>query len=228
MAIRASIADDWRLPLPHGGPQSWARKPWTWNAHVETKVNQIRLARYADAEAILAIYAPIVRDTAISFELEPPSLAEVQRRIEDTSPVFPWLVHDSDGRVMAYAYASRHRQRAAYRWAVDVSVYVAPDVRRQGLGRALYAALLGLLTDLGYYTAFAGIALPNQPSVMFHEALGFRPVGFYRNVGFKLGKWQDVGWWGCPLRAYEGEPEPPRAMGGLKPGDLQKWIEGTR
>jgi L-amino acid N-acyltransferase YncA len=191
-------------------------------------VNQIRLATYADAEAILAIYAPIVRDTAISFELEPPSVTEVQQRIVGTSPILPWLVHDSDGSLVGYAYASRHRERAAYQWAVDVSVYVTLDMRRHGLGRSLYGALLSILRDLGYYTAFAGIALPNQPSVKFHEALGFRPVGVYRNVGFKLDRWQDVGWWGRPLRAYEGEPEPPRAMNALRPEELHERLEGRR
>jgi L-amino acid N-acyltransferase YncA len=193
----------------------------------EMKLEQVRLATFADAKGILAIYAPIVTETPVSFELEPPSLMEMQLRIENTLTTLPWIVRDSDGMVMGYAYASRHRERAAYQWAVDVSVYVHPDVRRQGLGRSLYAGLLALLRDLGYYTAFAGIALPNLGSVKFHEAVGFRPVGVYRNVGFKLGKWHNVGWWGCPLRAYKGEPEPPRALSQLNPEELQRRLDGV-
>ena len=189
-------------------------------------MEQTRLAAVDDASGILAIYAPIVKETPISFELERPSLTVMQLRIENTLMTLPWIVRDSDGKVRGYAYASRHRERAAYQWAVDVSVYVAPDTRRQGLGRSLYAALLGLLRDLGYYTAFAGIALPNEPSVKFHEAVGFRPVGVYRNVGFKLGQWQDVGWWARPLREYNGEPDPPRALSDLNPGDVQRRLDG--
>jgi L-amino acid N-acyltransferase YncA len=191
-------------------------------------LEQIRLATFADANGILAIYAPIVTETPISFELEPPSLMEMQLRIENTLTDLPWIVWDSDGTVMGYAHASRHRERAAYQWAVDVSVYVAADVRREGVGRSLYTALFGILRDLGYYTAFAGIALPNLPSVKFHEAVGFRPMGVYRNVGFKLGKWRNVGWWGCPLRAYKGEPEPPRAISALSPEELRQRLERAR
>jgi L-amino acid N-acyltransferase YncA len=185
-----------------------------------------RLATFADAASILEIYAPLVRDTAISFELEPPSLMEMQLRIENTLTALPWLVWDLDGTVMGYAYGSRHRERAAYQWCVDVSVYVSAGMRREGVGRALYTALLGILRELGYYTAFAGIALPNLPSVKFHEAVGFRPVGVFPNAGFKLGKWHNVGWWGHNLRARKGDPEPPRALPELDPAVLQSRLAG--
>jgi phosphinothricin acetyltransferase len=175
---------------------------------------RLRCADPADAEGILAIYAPIVRDTSISFELEPPTPEEMQSRIVATVERLPWLVSESDGGIIGYAYASRHRERAAYRWSVDVSVYVAPSTRRSGLGRALYAALLGILEDLGYYSALAGIALPNPASVALHESMGFRPIGIYRNIGYKLGAWHDVGWWQRRLREYGNEPEAPRAMAG--------------
>jgi L-amino acid N-acyltransferase YncA len=191
-------------------------------------LDHIRLATFADAAGILAIYAPIVRETPISFELEPPSPMEMQLRIEDSLTTLPWVVWDSDGKVIGYAYGSRHRERAAYRWSVDVSAYVAADMRRQGVGRTLYDVLFSILRELGYYTAFAGITLPNLGSVKFHEAVGFRPVGVYRHVGFKLGKWHNVGWWGCPLRAYKGEPEPPRAMSELSPEQLQQRLNGVR
>ena len=162
----------------------------------------MRLAQAADAEGLLAIYAPIVRETAISFEVEPPTSAEMRTRIEAAVPEFPWLVSEADGGIVGYAYASRHRERAAYKWSVDVSVYVSPERQRTGVARSLYVALLGILEELGYYKAFAGIALPNAASVGFHESLGFRPIGIYRKVGYKLGAWHDVGWWQRALREY--------------------------
>lgn len=166
----------------------------------------LRLATPDDAEGVVAIYAPIVRDTIISFELEPPDADEVARRIEATLRERPWLVWDEGGRMLGYAYASRHRERAAYQWSVDVSAYVHPDARRRGLARNLYRALFELLARQGYRQAFAGITLPNPASVGFHEALGFRPVGVYRAVGFKLGAWHDVGWWQRPLTDDPGPP----------------------
>ena len=106
-----------------------------------------------------------------------------------------WLVVEADGAVAGYAYGSPHRDRAAYSSSCDVAVYVDPAHARQGLGRALYAHLLPLLAAAGYHAAFAGIALPNEASVGLHEAMGFTPVGIYREVGWKLGGWRDVGWW---------------------------------
>ncbi len=178
----------------------------------EVPLNRIRLATSADVAAILAIYAPIVRETAISFEVEVPTAAEMQQRIEVTMRTLPWLVAEAGGEVRGYAYASKHRERAAYQWSVDVSVYVAPEARRIGIARALYEPLLGILEDLGYSSAFAGIALPNEASVRFHESMGFRPIGVYRKVGYKQGAWHDVGWWQRELRDYGLAPEPPLPM----------------
>lgn len=162
----------------------------------------IRTASPADAAAVAAIYDPIVRDTTISFETEVPGEAEMRARIEKTLGSLPWLVaEDAAGALCGYAYASRHRERAAYQWSVDVSVYVRKDLRGQGVGRRLYGRLLPLLADLGYCQVFAGIALPNAGSVRLHEALGFEAIGVYRNVGFKHGAWRDVGWWQRQLGA---------------------------
>jgi phosphinothricin acetyltransferase len=179
---------------------------------VTTRIADIRLANDADAVAVLAIYAPIVRDTAISFELLPPSVNEMRERIETTLTEFPWLVAEHDHAVLGYAYASQHRERAAYQWSVDVSVYVNVDARGKGVARALYSSLLHILEELSYCTAFAGIALPNEASVGFHEAMGFTPVGIYRSVGYKLGTWHDVGWWQLVLRDYPTNPVRPRTM----------------
>ncbi len=176
----------------------------------------IRSARGEDAEGILAIYAPIVRETFISFEVVPPTIEQMRERIEGTLVKFPWLVCEEEEHILGYAYASRHRERAAYQWSADVSVYVAAECRGQGLGRALYTPLLQILTDLGYYSALAGIVLPNPASVGLHEAMGFRPVAVYHNIGYKLGAWHDTGWWQCKLREYEGQPEEPRRMKDLR------------
>jgi L-amino acid N-acyltransferase YncA len=157
---------------------------------------QIRDAGPADAEAVQAIYAPVVRDTAISFELEPPTVEEMRGRIVATTGSLPWLVAvDDAGAVIGYAYAGRHRERAAYQWSVDVSAYVHADHRGRGVGKALYERMFDLLAAAGYCQAFAGIALPNVASVALHESIGFAPLGVYRNVGFKNGAWRDVGWW---------------------------------
>ncbi|WP_437378725.1 arsinothricin resistance N-acetyltransferase ArsN1 family B [Inquilinus limosus] len=172
----------------------------------------IRLATPEDAPALQAIYAPIVAETAISFELTPPTAAEMAERISKTLPAHPWLVLERDDRILGYAYAGPHRARPAYRWSVDVSVYVAEAGRRQGAGRALYERLFVLLRRQGYQSAFAGIALPNPASVALHEAVGFVPLGVYRAVGFKHGAWHDVGWWQRPIGDRPGDPAEPRPV----------------
>ena len=166
---------------------------------------QIRVATPSDAAAIQAIYAPVVEHTAISFELAPPSVEEIAQRITATLPMFPYLVAEEDGQVMGYAYASAHRARLAYRWSVDVTVYVASNAHRKGIGRALYLRLLPLLERQGFHAAYAGIAMPNAGSIGLHEALGFVHIGTYPEVGFKHGKWHDVGYW---RRALNGATPP--------------------
>jgi L-amino acid N-acyltransferase YncA len=171
----------------------------------------IRLATERDAEQIAGIYAPNVTDTIISFEFEPPSAHEMRRRIETTLQHYPWLVceHQGGAGVLGYAYASAHGSRAAYQWSVDVSIYVHEDARRMGVGRALYASLFAALELQGFYNAYAGATLPNPASVGLHESVGFRRVGVYRGVGYKLGAWHDVVWWHLPLRELLADPEPP-------------------
>ena len=156
---------------------------------------EIRSATTIDAEAIQRIYAPFVLETAISFEDVPPSVDEMAGRIMSTQKTHPWLVALDGGQVCGYVYASAHRERAAYRYSADTTVYIAPEAQRRGVGRALYAELLPELKRRGVHMAFAGIALPNPASVALHASMGFAPVGIYREVGFKFGRWHDVGWW---------------------------------
>ena len=178
------------------------------------------MIRHADAQrdaaACAAIYAPYVRETAISFEAVAPDASAMGERIARFGATHPWLVAEEAerGRVIGFAYATPHRERAAYRWACDVSVYVDGAQRRRGIGRQLYEALLPLLRAQRLHVACAGVTLPNAASVRLHESLGFEPVGVYRGIGFKLGRWHDVGWW--QLRLLGGadsapaEPLPPQ------------------
>ena len=181
---------------------------------------RIRLARPEDAAAIAAIYGPIVRDTAISFEAEPPDETQVRARIAKTLQRHPWLVLERSGGVAGYAYAGAHRERAAYQWSVDVSCYVHPAHHRTGAGRALYGALFRVLQAQGFHSAYAGIALPNEPSVALHRAVGFEPVGTYREVGFKLGQWRDVAWWWRRLQDAATVPAPPVPLPDLLRGGV--------
>jgi L-amino acid N-acyltransferase YncA/putative methionine-R-sulfoxide reductase with GAF domain len=164
----------------------------------------IRLATHDDAPAFAAIYGPIVEGTAISFEDVAPSVDEMARRIRVVMQRTPWLTAHAGDEVLGYAYASAHRERAAYRWCVDVSAYVAPNGRERGIGRRLYEALMRVLVRQGFYRAYAGIALPNEPSIALHRSVGFTEVGVYRKVGYKLGRWHDVSWWERSLQ--DGEP----------------------
>jgi len=155
----------------------------------------IRAGDIADARDIQAIYAPIVTATAISFEIEPPSVAQIEDRIRNTLRKFPYLVCVADKKVLGYAYAGAHCERAAYRWSVDVSVYVSEEARGSGVGRSLYSALTRILQRQHFHAAFAGITLPNDGSVALHKSLGFELLGIYEEVGFKFGRWHSVSWW---------------------------------
>ncbi len=170
----------------------------------------VRVANEDDALAVAGVYAPYVRDTVISFEAVPPSPDEMRGRIRKILTTYPFLVFEDGGVVAAYAYASPHGERAAYRWSVDVAVYAAPEAHRRGMGRALYTRLFEILARQGFHSAYAGITLPNAKSVGLHEAMGFGYIGTYAEVGFKFGAWRDVGWWGRRLSQGlpGGEPIP--------------------
>lgn len=178
-------------------------------------IYSIRLAAESDAEEILRIYEPIVRSTAISFELHPPTEPEMCQRIRNVLSSHVWVVCADGQRLAGYAYASRFRPREAYQWTAEVTVYVDADQRGRGIGRALYTSLLEILRLQGFSTAIAVIALPNEASIKLHERLGFRALGVFERVGYKLGRWHDVGWWQRKLRDVEPNPPLPRAVGEL-------------
>jgi len=153
-----------------------------------------------DAVQLLEIYAPLVEQTACSFELVPPSVEELSSRIEKYSKSHAWLVAEDAGQVVGYAYATPHRAREAYERSVETSVYVDAEHRGEGVGRELYARLFERLDTIGFHMAFAGIALPNDASVALHKVVGFKPIGIFHQVGFKFGSWHDVSWWQRALR----------------------------
>ena len=161
-----------------------------------------------DASAIAAIYAPSVTEGVASLEERAPEPAEMADRIRITSRTHPWLVAEIDGEVAGYAYGFRHHERAAYRWTADVTVYISAAHQRRGIGRALYGALFGLLERQGIHEVCAGVTLPNDASVGLHESMGFEPVGVYRDVAFKFGRWYSVGWWQLSLRPRDGREAP--------------------
>jgi L-amino acid N-acyltransferase YncA len=156
-----------------------------------------------DAAGCAAIYAPYVTDTVISFEEIPPTAAQMADRMRSAHV---WLVAESGGRVVGFAYGSEHRARAAYRWASDVAVYVDGSHHRGGVGRALYRQLIGRLARRGLHMLCAGVAQPNPASNGLHESLGFEPVGTYRRIGWKNGAWHDVRWFQLDLRPGDDGP----------------------
>jgi L-amino acid N-acyltransferase YncA len=169
----------------------------------------VRLAVPRDAESITAIYRPAVTESAISFEAEAPDAGEMAARVEATLRRTPWLVGEEGGRVIGYVYANPHAERAAYRWSANVSAYVDPGARRNGVARALYTSLFAVLVLQGYRNAYAGITLPNAASEGLHRALGFTLVGVYHSVGYKRGAWHDVGWFERQLALRDLDPPPP-------------------
>ena len=176
---------------------------------------RIRVAIDEDAQDIADVYAPAVSTRATSFELTPPDATEMRRRVSTVLPQYPWLVCESSDKVVGYVYATAHRERAAYRWSVDVAAYVKEDAQRRGIARALYTALFEILVAQGYRNAYAGITLPNPASVAMHEAMGFERVGIYHQVGYKMNKWHDVAWFERTLAEHVLEPREPIAFSTL-------------
>ena len=171
-----------------------------------------RLASQDDAESIAAVYRPYVEDSRVSFEDVAPDAAEMARRIAGNAPgLYPWLVAEEHRRVLGYAASSPFRTRRAYRWCVEISIYLTAEAYGRGIGRALLTRLLERPQSQGFVSAIGAIALPNDPSVLLHEALGFTHAGTYREVGFKPGEWIDVGLWQRDLAPRTASPQEPAA-----------------
>lgn len=162
----------------------------------------IRLAESDDAEALRALYARYI-DTDITFEMTLPDHREYLRRVEDTRREFPYLVCELDGRLIGYAYAHRIREREAYQWSAELSVYLDPDLTSRGLGHLLYGTLIRLLKLQNIRTVYGGITGGNQVSVRFHEKQGFSCLGCFHNIGYKNGRWLDVLWYEKQIADYD-------------------------
>ena len=169
----------------------------------------VRAASSEDARACIAIYRPYVEHTAITFETDVPSSAEMASRIVMARSTHEWLVLENGGAVIGYAYAHEFNPRPAYRWSVETSIYLATNHHRSGGGRQLYAQLLQRLKERGYRRAFAGIAQPNEPSNQFHRSLGFKHAALFRRVGWKHGSWHDVAWMQADLAGTAEDNQPP-------------------
>jgi L-amino acid N-acyltransferase YncA len=175
---------------------------------------RLRAATADDAAAIADLYARFVTASAVSFETDPPDAEAMRARIEAGGALYPWIAGEAeDGTLLGYAYAARFRERPAYRFTVETTIYLRPEAAGRGLGRLLYAPLIATLEAQGFTQAIAAITLPNAASVGLHERLGFERAGTYRQVGWKLGAWHDVGLWQRPLapaNSPPAEPRPPR------------------
>lgn len=183
----------------------------------------IRLATPDDAAGCLEIYRPFVESSHSTFETEVPSVDAFAERMRRFLSTHPWLVAIEGERVIGYAYAAPFKDRTAYQWTAEVSVYVAPAARQRGVGRALYRALFQCMREQGYLNAVGLIAQPNEASVALHEGLGFERVAWLPKPGFKLGRWHDVGWWWRALGAAPESPSPPVPLARCR-DQAAEWI----
>ena len=172
-------------------------------------MTNIRLATIHDAQSILAIYAPYISNTSFTFETEVPSEKDFPKRIADYLINWPWLVCEIDGVIAGYAYGAKYRERIAYQWCVESSIYIHDVFQKQNIGKALYTALIEILKLQGYRNVYAVINLPNDKSVQFHESCGFTYFATYEKVGYKLGEWKNVGWWQLVINEFGMEPGAP-------------------
>jgi len=185
----------------------------------------IRLANEKDAAGILDIYAPYIQNTSYTFEMEVPSIEAFSERINSYLINWPWLVCEINGKIAGYAYATRYRERVAYQWCTESSVYIHDDHQKKGIARALYIALFEILKRQGFRNVYAVINLPNDRSVAFHESCGFTYFATYEKVGYKLGKWKNVGWWQLIINDYDDEPSAPIKFSALNKDFLAGLFE---
>jgi len=188
---------------------------------------EIRLIITKDAQEIIDIYSPSVLSAAVSFETVVPPIDEMQRRIQSCLEKFPWIVCVVDGKIAAYVYASKHREREAYQWSCECSVYVRDDFKGKGIGKELYQLLFEILKLQGFINVYAGITLPNEASVHLHEKCGFMPFAKYENIGYKFGSWHTVGWWKLQINEYDLEPPPPSKLSELNKETINTLFRQT-
>lgn len=172
----------------------------------------IRFANLDDADDILKIYEKFIKETVVTFEIEVPSIESFQNRMKSIMDFYPWLVCEVDGEIAGYAYASKHGERAAYRWSADLSVYIGEKFHRHHLGTDLYDEVIQYLKKQGFCTVYAAISTPNPKSEAFHQSYGFHKIGEFKNVGHKMGKWLDVTWYDLQIAEYSENPQEPLSI----------------
>lgn len=191
-------------------------------------MHKIRVAVPGDASDILEIYGPYILDTSVTFETEVPGINIFAQRIASYLENWPWLIYEIDGIIAGYAYGARYRERTAYQWCVETSVYIHTDFQKRGIANTLYTALIEILNFQGFRNVYAVINLPNDRSVALHEKCGFAWFASYKNVGYKLGQWKTVGWWVRSLNEYSVDPKSPIKFSEIEPqfivGLLSKYV----
>ena len=185
----------------------------------------LRLATLADAPALLEIYRPYVENTTVSFETEVPSLSEFEGRIREYSEKFPYLVAEEDGAILGYAYAHAFHERAAYGWTVETTIYLRQDQRGKGIGKKLYGALLPLLREQGVKNACAVVTIPNDPSMAFHQAMGFQTGNLLPMFGYKKGTWCGVAYLYLSLSTHGDQPSPVIPLSALPRETVEKLLK---
>jgi phosphinothricin acetyltransferase len=190
-------------------------------------MTQVRLATTNDAQQIIAIYSPSILNTSISFETEVPSTEEMQKRIETILQKYPWIICEVDGTIAGYVYASKHREREAYQWSCECTIYMHNNFKGKGIGKELYQLLFEILKLQGFRNVYAGITLPNEASVTLHEKCGFTHFATYENIGYKFGAWHSVGWWKLQINEYDLQPPPPLKISELNSEMLYERFNRT-
>ena len=190
-------------------------------------MTEVRLATKHDANEIRQIYAPSIESAAISFETEVPSAEEMQSRIQTILQKFPWIVCTIDGKIAGYVYASKHRDREAYQWSCECSIYMNNAFKGKGIGKELYKLLFEILKLQGFRNVYAGITLPNNASIYIHERCGFKHFATYENIGYKFGNWHSVGWWKFQINDYHLQPPPPLKLSELPSQTLHDLFSRT-
>jgi L-amino acid N-acyltransferase YncA len=188
---------------------------------------KVRLATINDAQQITDIYSPNISKAAISFETEVPSAEEMQNRIETILQKYPWIVCEIDGKIAGYVYASKHRDREAYQWSCECTIYMHNDFKGKGIGKELYQLLFEILQLQGFRNVYAGITLPNEGSITIHEKCGFKHFATYENIGYKFAEWHSVGWWKLQINDYNLQPPPPLKISELNSEMLYERFNRT-
>ena len=187
----------------------------------------IRVAEPGDAPGILSIYSPYILNSGITQETELPTTEGMRQRVIQNLEERPWIVCESGGEIAGYAYAGKHRERKGYQWCIEPSVYIGEKFHRSGIATALYTALFDILKLQGFVNAYAVITLPNDKSVAFHERFGFHYLTTYKKIGYKLGRWHDVGWWEKQVNEYPTNPTDPTPFRSLDKNKVMDILNGT-